>query len=164
MELLREIKDKQFSEDGSLLKEREASRAVIFDDNNLVALLFVGKDNYHKIPGGGIELGEDKMQALTREIKEETGCEIEVTGEVGEIIEFRSKFNLKQISYCYLGKVISKGVTNFDEGEKSHDFKLLWLPLREAITKLENDKPLDYEGIFIQERDLIFLKKTADIL
>jgi 8-oxo-dGTP diphosphatase len=164
MELLKEIKDKEFPEDESLLKKREASRAVIFDDDNLIALLFVGKDNYHKIPGGGIELGEDKMQALTREVKEETGCEIEVTGEVGEIIEFRSKFNLQQISYCYLGKVTSKGVTNFDEGERNSGFELLWLPLKEAIIKLENDKPLDYEGIFIQERDLIFLKKAADIL
>jgi 8-oxo-dGTP diphosphatase len=164
MKLLKEINDKELPRDEFLLKKREASRAVIFDDDNLIALLFVGKDSYHKIPGGGIEFGEDKMQALTREIKEETGCEIEVTGEVGEIVEFRSKFNLQQISYCYLGKVISKGATCFDQGEISHEFKLLWLPLSEAIIKLENDKPLDYEGMFIQERDLVFLKKAAELI
>jgi len=163
MELLKEIKDKEFPYGESLLKNREASRAVIFDENNLVALLFVSKDNYHKIPGGGIELGEDKMQALVREIKEETGCEMAVAGEVGEIIEFRSKLNLKQTSYCYWGKVIAKGATNFDEGERNNGFELLWLPLSEAIAKLENDKPLDYEGIFIQERDLVFLKKAGEL-
>jgi 8-oxo-dGTP diphosphatase len=164
MELLQEIKDQEFPIDQSGLKQREASRAVIFDDNNLTALLFVANENYHKIPGGGIESGEDRLQALVREIKEEAGCEIEITGEVGEIIEFRSQFNLRQISYCYLGKVTSKGAPDFDEGEKSHGFELLWLPLEEVIAKVANDKPTDYVGGFIQQRDLAFLKKAREIL
>jgi 8-oxo-dGTP diphosphatase len=164
MELLQEIKDQEFPADQSTLKQREASRAIVFDDNNLTPLLFVANENYHKIPGGGIEAGEDKMQALVRELKEEAGCEIQVTGEVGEIIEFRSLYNLKQRSYCYLGKVLSKGVPDFDEGEKIHGFELLWLPLEEAIAKIANDKPEDYVGGFIQKRDLIFLKKAQEIL
>jgi 8-oxo-dGTP pyrophosphatase MutT (NUDIX family) len=164
MQLLKEIKDQEYPADESVLKIREAARAVIFDENNLVALLFVSKDNYHKIPGGGVEAGEDILQALVREVKEEAGCEIEVTGEVGEIIEFRSKWNLKQKSFCYLGKVISKGETNFTEGEAYRGFELIWLTLDEAIARLENDKPTDYEGGFIQERDLAFLQKAREIL
>ena len=160
MELLKEIKDKEFPGDESALKVREASRAVLFDKDGLIPLLFVSKYNYHKLPGGGIEDGEDKAKALVREVLEEVGSKIEITGELGKIIEFRSRWNLKQISYCYYGKIISKGEPDFTEKELSQGFKLVWLSLNEAISKVENDRPENYEGSFIQKRDIIFLKKV----
>lgn len=163
MEILKEIKDKEFPSDESTLRIREASRAVLFDENNLIPLLFVSKYNYHKLPGGGIDADEDRATALVREVKEEVGSKIEVTGEVGQVIEFRSKFNLKQISYCYIGKVISKGNPDFTEEELSQGFKIVWLSLDEAISKVENDKPENYEGVFIQKRDIIFLKKVQQM-
>lgn len=164
MELLKEIKDKDFPKDESSLKIREASRAILFDDNNLIPLLFVAKHNYHKLPGGGIDEGEDKAEALIRECLEEVGSEIEVTGEVGKIIEFRSEWDLKQISYCYYGKIISKGEPDFTEKELSQGFKMVWISLKDAILKIENDKPENYEGSFVQKRDLEFLKKVEQIM
>ena len=163
MELLHEIKDKEWPKDESTLEIREASRAVLFDENGLIPLLFVSNYNYHKLPGGGVDDGEDKVQALNREVMEEVGSKIEVTGEVGKIIEYRSQFNLKQISYCYVGKITSKGLPTFTEEELSQNFKLVWLPLEEAISKVENDKPTNYEGSFIQQRDIVFLKKVKQM-
>ncbi|MDP1709298.1 MAG: NUDIX domain-containing protein [Candidatus Komeilibacteria bacterium] len=164
METLEEIKDKEWPEDKSTLKIREASRAVLFGENDLIPLLFVSKYNYHKLPGGGIDEGEGKTQALIREVKEEVGSELKITSEIGQVIEFRSKFNLKQTSYCYLGKIVSKGQPDFTEDELKNGFKLVWLTLDEAISQLEKDKPEDYEGPFIQKRDLVFLKKAKQIL
>jgi len=40
-------------------------------------------------------------------------------------------------------------------------FQLVWLSLDEAIEVLGNDKPINYDGKFIQKRDLIFLKETS---
>lgn len=160
MELLHEIKDKEWPKDESTLEIRKASRAVLFDENGLIPLLFVSNYNYHKLPGGGIDESEDRAQALIREVIEEAGSEIKVTGEVGKIVEYRSKWNLKQISYCYVGEVTSKGSPTFTEEELSQNFKLVWLPLDEAISKVENDKPTNYEGSFIQQRDIVFLKKV----
>lgn len=164
MNLLKEIKDNEWPTDKSTLKFREASRAVIFDENDLIPMLFVAKNNYHKLPGGGIDEGEDKLSALFREVKEETGCEMKITGEVGEIIEYRSRFNLKQISYCYLGKITAKGDPDFTKEELSDGFELVWMPLDEAILKVENDKPKDYEGGFIQQRDLKLLQKAKELI
>ena len=161
MKLLRNIEDKKLPKDKSY-KVREASRAVLFDERNLVPLLFVSKENYHKLPGGGIEKGEDKMMALLREVSEETGCEFEINGEVGKIEEYRSGFNLKQISYCYLGKVTKKSKPHFEQGEIDEGFKPVWLTLDEAIKTLESDKPKNYEGGFIRKRDLTFLKEVKE--
>jgi len=163
MEILKEIKDKEIPSDGSAYKIREASRAVLFDEKGMVPLLFVSKHNYHKLPGGGIDPGEDRENALAREAREEVGSEIKITGEVGEIIEFRSEFNLKQISYCYLGKIILKGRPDFTEGELEDGFQIVWLPLDKAIAAVRDDKPANYEGRFIQERDLTFLKKARQV-
>lgn len=43
MELLKEIKDEEFSGNESGLRIREAARAVLFDEDDLVPLLFVRK-------------------------------------------------------------------------------------------------------------------------
>lgn len=53
-----------FSKDGKLLQGmRNASYTGVYPDC------------WH-IPGGGIEQGEDRIQAITREVKEETGIDI----------------------------------------------------------------------------------------
>jgi len=161
MKLIKEILDsntKRFSQ------VRNASRAVLFDDKNLIPLLFVSKKNYHKLPGGGIEDKENKILALEREVKEETGSDIKIYDEIGKIIEFRSKYDLKQISYCYIGKITKKGKFSFTKEEIGDGFKLIWVTLENAISLLEKDKTEDYEGKLILERDLTFLKETKKIL
>lgn len=40
-------------------------------------IMRVNQTSYYHIPGGHIEIGEDSKQALTREIKEEIGCDIQ---------------------------------------------------------------------------------------
>lgn len=162
MKLLKHIEDKPLPNDGRYGK-RFASRAVLFDDDDLIPLLFVSKFNYHKLPGGGIEAGEDKVEALDREIKEETGCVASIDGEVGELTEYRSEFNLFQVSYCFIGKVVKKGAPKFEQSELDEGFKLVWVSMDEAIKLLKNDKPENYEGKFIRERDLRFLEEVVRI-
>jgi 8-oxo-dGTP diphosphatase len=162
MKLLKHIEDEPFIENKDAWK-RFASRAIAFDEKGLIPILFVSKFNYHKLPGGGIEKGENKKEACIRELAEETGCKIEIGNEIGMVTEHRKKWNFYQTSYCYLAKVLEKGETNFEQKEIDDGFKLVWLSLDDAIQTLKNDKPENYEGGFIQQRDLKFLEEVKKI-
>ena len=87
---------------------REAARAIVFDKDKNIALLLVGRDKYYKLPGGGIEEGEDRMFGLQRECYEEIGCAVEVVGEVGYTVEYWKEDNERQTSYCYIAKVVGE--------------------------------------------------------
>lgn len=142
---------------------RKAARAIVLDENGLMPFLFVSADNYYKLPGGGIDEGETKEQAAHREVLEEAGCEIELDGEVGEVIEFRSEYKIKQTSYCYYGRVIKKVQQELTEYEKDLGFELQWVTPKQAIELLQNSTPQTYQGPLIVERDLAFLEKFVTL-
>lgn len=166
MQLLKIIKhDDLFSAYGIENKEdfrlRKAARAVVFDNENKIAILNVANHGYHKLPGGGVEEGEDLMKALEREMTEEIGCKISVVGEIGKIIEYRDEQNLRQESFCYLANLVGeKGQSDFTEEEINDGFGVIWVSLDEAIEIMEKDQPDDYDGKFIKIRDLCFLEEV----
>lgn len=145
---------------------RTAARALLFDSQNRIALEFVSLRKYYKLPGGGVEKGESIILGLRRECMEETGCEIKPGEAIGKIVEYRDRYRIHQVSYCYFAKVAGKkGKTAFTGSEKTNKFKLRWVPLGKAITLLRKAKPSTYESGFIIKRDLKFLetakKETA---
>lgn len=166
MKLLKTIQFKDSkTEEVVKFKLRRAARAIVFDSDKKIGILCVGKYNYHKLPGGGLEGDESIEEALKRECLEELGCNIEIFTELGEIIEYRDKRLLKQHSYCYLANVVGeKGRPDFTEDERKNGFKITWQSLKEAIKLLENDKPEGYEGGFMQIRDISFLKEALNYL
>lgn len=169
MELIKEIyeKDLGYNEKNidTIYKLRKASRAIVLNDLGEIALLYVSKNKYHKLPGGGIEAGESIDIALNREVMEEVGTDIRVLGEVGVIIEYRDEFQQLQISHCYYTQAIGEiSKPAFTDEEIDNGFLLKWVPLDKAIDILKNDMPDNYVGKFIRNRDLLFLNKTIEIL
>lgn len=146
--------------DYSSFRKREASRAILLDKDQRFHLLNVSKHSYHKLPGGGIDDGEDIFEALERELMEEVGCRAEIISEIGTIIEFRNYEKLKQTSYCYLAKQTGEQEKPaLEEGELNEGmFGIKANSIDDAIAILSNDKPDNLEGLFIQKRDLAFLK------
>ena len=164
MNLLKTIRDADIGVDSQAspnYDKREAARAIVFDKDRNVALLNVTKKNYHKLPGGGIEEGEDIETALRREVLEEIGCSIENIRELGIIEKYRNNLKIHQISYCYIADVVGdKGLPNFVGDEIDDGFQPEWMKLEDAIKTLESEINVgDYEGKFIRMRDLIFLSK-----
>lgn len=153
-------------EEGEKYPLREAARAIVIDNHNMVALLHVKNEQHYKLPGGGIEQSEDKEIALQRECREEIGSEIEVIREIGYIVEYRKIFNLKQISYCYLAKLKGeKGIPSYTDKELAKGFEQIWLPYDQALELLSNNKAKSVEGRdYIVPRDVIFLKFVKEYL
>jgi 8-oxo-dGTP diphosphatase len=145
---------------------RYAIRAVALDQANQVPLLHVRKHGYYKLPGGGVETGEDISTALRRECAEEIGCDIAIKQELGWIEEYKSKFNLHQISYCYLVHITSKrGLPTYTDEEKENDFSIVWQPLKVARSLLESCTTDDHEGkLHITPRDLRFIDEAIKII
>lgn len=145
-------------------KTREAARAVVVDSEGKIALLHVTNEQYYKLPGGGIDAGEDIPTALARECREEIGCDVEVIGEVGSIVEYRKIFTLKQTSYCYVAKVIGeKGAPDFTEEELAKGFEIVWLPYDKAFRAVSESNATSVEGRdYITPRDTLFLQTAQD--
>ena len=166
MKILRIINPDNVSDEiAKTFKTRKASRGIVFDANNNVAILPVSNHGYYKLPGGGIEEGEDSITAFKRECVEEIGTDVEVVNEIGEIIEYRGNFSIVQTSYCYIDKAIGERVqTSFTEHEKSQGFKQpLWLPFEEAYKLVSESTPTNYEGNFIKERDALIFETAKNI-
>lgn len=148
--------------DTSTFRKRGAARAVLLDDSGRVYLLNVSKHGYHKLPGGGIDEGEDIKQALERELMEEVGCKAEIIAELGTVIEYRNYDDggLEQTSYCYLAKQVGEQIASaLEEGELAEGmFEVKAESIDDAIALLSQDKPDNLEGQFIQRRDIAFLQ------
>jgi 8-oxo-dGTP diphosphatase len=170
MDLIKEIQEQDVNPgapaiDDSGFRKREAARAVVFDSEGKVALLHVGLHKYHKLPGGGVDEGEDIPAALERELMEEIGCKAEVTAEVGSTIEHRNKFEMVQTSYCFVANQVGeKGQPDFTAKELREQFAIVWADdIDHAIALLEADDTDDYEGKFITIRDTALLKKAKEL-
>ena len=145
---------------------REAARAVVVDADKKVALLRVANKNCYKLPGGGIEIGEDCMAALQRECLEEIGCNVEVVREVGSVVEYRKMFGIKQISYCYVAKVRGeKGTPALTPEEKAAGFEPVWLSYEEALRLMSGSDAAGYEGKeYIVPRDTLLLREARGMM
>lgn len=149
-------------------RKREAARAVLIDKDSHVYLLNVSNQGYHKLPGGGIDEGEEIKQALGRELMEEVGCKAEIIAELGTIVEYRNYEDggLEQTSYCFLAKQIGEqSASALEEGELAEGmFEVRAKDINEAIALLTNDEPGNLEGKFIQKRDLAFLNAAKELI
>ena len=164
MKLLRELYHNHNNSDKPCEKFRlrKAARSLVLNHNSEIALMNVSKHGYYKLPGGGIELGEDIQKALAREIKEEVGAKIEVLRELGCIVEYGNELELLQINYCFVSKLIGKlEKPEFTETELSDGFALEWHTIEKAIKLLETCKPTVLIGKGIVSRDLTFLNEYS---
>lgn len=141
---------------------RKACRWVLIDEDGNIPLLFVSRDNYHKLPWWWMEWDEDKIQTLRREVREEAWCEIEVIKEIWRTIEKNS--NWEQISYCFIWRVVSKGNAEYTSEEIYDWFALEWVDIEDALSVMKNDVPFTENGKRKREREFFILEKAIEEL
>jgi 8-oxo-dGTP diphosphatase len=148
---------------------REAARAVVFDSDEAVALLHVTRDHYYKLPGGGIDAGEEPLQALKRELQEEIGCKAIVAHNLGTLLEQRYYQNMTQLSHCYLARVTGeKGQPAYTKKELESGFEIVWAKnIDTAIVLLESSAqtaPDNLNVVFMRMRDVAITRRAKATL
>ncbi|MGQ9630627.1 MAG: NUDIX domain-containing protein [bacterium] len=106
--------------------------AVIFDDAGRVFLLKRSDSGLWCLPGGGMQMGESVEEAMKREIREETGLEIEVIRLIGIYSKpdtfAKRGFSGSYIKLCFLCSVIGGELQLNHEGLDAKYFPIDDLP------------------------------------
>lgn len=138
--------------------DRSAVRIVTFNAAGEVAIIYAAKDNYYKLPGGGIYPDENHEAAAQREMQEETGGVIKLrdTRCIATTEEYRH--DLHQMSYCYRADLIDgSGKPSLTEEELVDKLSHSWMPVEEAKRVMAAAEPTSELGRFIKERDIFLL-------
>ena len=172
MKIIKTITDADFGREPNFEKWeeyriREAARAILFDEESRVALMRVASDNYCKLPGGGIDEGEDITTALNRELLEEIGASsVEILSEVGRVDEYRDEYGVNSRHYCFVarlsGPIIEPSRT---EKELAEGYETVWAKdMDEAILLVEQGNPKEYGHNFERLRELALLNEAKFLL
>ena len=146
---------------------RNAVRVILTNDYGQIALLNKQKKNEFKLIGGGVDDGETLIDALKREVLEESGCKITDISEIGFVQECHTKNNFVQTSFIFSAKVLhDTHVLNLTDNEIAESSTLCWFEPHEALNKIndcyKNLQPSEYSNIFatkmINRRDYAILK------
>lgn len=145
MRMLFELDAKNYNLNGDVFV-RPSARSIIIK-NNKIFMVHSLKYDYYKFPGGGINEGESKIDALIRETKEEAGLIVipESIKEYGMVHRIQKGVRFKcevfiQDNYYYLCEVVD-GVfeQNLDEYEADEKFTLEYVNYKVVLEA--NRKP-----------------------
>lgn len=145
--------------------DRFAVRVVVQNAAGEVAIVHAKKDNYYKLPGGGVELDEDHREAASREVQEETGATVIMRSGsyFAATEEFRN--DLHQISYCYFADLVdASGKPELTAEELEDGLSHSWVPFDKALEVMTAAEPTSGLGRFIRERDIYLLGEAKELL
>ncbi|OIO33189.1 MAG: NUDIX hydrolase [Candidatus Yonathbacteria bacterium CG_4_10_14_3_um_filter_47_65] len=97
---------------------------IIFDEQKRVLLCHRRDYDLWNLPGGTMENGESPWDGLKREVKEETGLEVEISKLAGVY----SKPDKNEVVLSFICKKIGGEITLNDEADKIEFFEINKLP------------------------------------
>lgn len=105
---------------------RPAVSAFVQDDQGRILMIRRTDNDKYAIPGGGQEVGETLAQAVVREVEEETGVRVEVTGLVGlysnpnHVIAYDDGEVRQEFSICFRAQPIGGELRTSNESKEVH--------------------------------------------
>lgn len=98
-----------------------AASAVVTDERGRILLQRRRDNDLWALPGGGMEMADSLPGTAVREVKEETGLDVEVTGLVGtytdprHIIEYSDGEVRRQFNVCFRARIVGGELRISDE-------------------------------------------------
>lgn len=143
-------------------RERNRATGIVINDKKEIILMNLTNMYFHMLPGGGVDSNENVEEGLYRELKEETGANVEIISELGIVVENLEQRKMKQITYFYLTKVVGEiQEPNFMPDELEQGYQVEWYSIDEAIKILEEEN--EYEE-YIKQRELVAIKEAKKYL
>jgi 8-oxo-dGTP pyrophosphatase MutT (NUDIX family) len=150
--------------------DRRAARGIILNDKKIL-LLYTKRYNDYSFPGGGIELEEDIITGLKREIAEETGAKnIQVVSEFGFIDEYRPHYKpeydlIHMLSYFYVCHIDEQfDSVKLEDYELANGMSSIWIDIHEAIRHNKEVIASQKSIGFSIERETLVLELVAEEL
>ena len=109
---------------------------IIFDEKGRVLLCHRRDFDLWNLPGGTLENFESPLSGVLREVKEETGLEVEIVRPIGVY----SKENRNDIVFAFECKIVSGQITLNDEADKIEYFEIDKLPTNTVPKQVERIK------------------------
>ncbi|MGW0185438.1 NUDIX hydrolase [Streptomyces sp. NPDC003362] len=98
-----------------------AASAVVTDDQGRILLQRRRDNDLWALPGGGMDMGDSLPGCAVREVKEETGYDIEITGLVGtytdprHVIAYSDGEVRRQFNICFRARIVGGELTLSEE-------------------------------------------------
>ena len=162
------LNDNQYPNNG-VDHTRKVTRAILLNDKNEVCLLKIfgndifGVRDYFETPGGGVDDNESLVDAVVREVKEETGYNSVVLQEIGYVEDYYNLIHRHNINNYFLLKTTSYDKVDLLEYEKTIIKEVKWFSLEEAIEKYEKMNKEKLE-ILVRNRELQVLLEVYEII
>ena len=154
--------------DSKSVLKRLATRSIAMHGDTIL-LLYTERYEDYSLPGGGLDVGEDRVAGMVRELCEETGAQdIKNIRPFGAYEEYRPWHKpghdiLHMISYCYTCDVSRElGTTNLESYETNNGMQAQWINIHTAIAhNIETMATSDKQGMSI-ERETYLLQLIAE--
>ncbi len=112
------------------------SFGIIFDEQKRILLVHRRDYDLWNLPGGTLEDFESPASAVIREIKEETGLDVEIS----KLLGIYNKENKNDMAFSFLCKVVGGEITLNDEADKIEYFEIDKLPTNTVPKQVERIK------------------------
>jgi ADP-ribose pyrophosphatase YjhB (NUDIX family) len=147
---------------------RLATRSIAIQGNTIL-LLYTERYEDYSLPGGGLDLGEDKIEGMIRELREETGAQnIKNIKPFGTYEEYRPWHKTghdiqHMISYCYTCEVSKElGTSKMESYEINNGMKAIWINIHLAIKHNKKTMATSSKKGMSIEREIFLLELIAE--
>jgi diadenosine tetraphosphatase ApaH/serine/threonine PP2A family protein phosphatase/8-oxo-dGTP pyrophosphatase MutT (NUDIX family) len=121
--------------EGAEYHVRPGAYAIIPDEAGRIAVMKIGPEHYF-LPGGGMEPHENPHQALSRELREECGREVQILRKLGEATQLINTADRRLAKHGYYFEAAFAGE---QQCAIEPDHELIWMTPSQAVESLKHE-------------------------